>query len=109
MHFNILPSQALLLKTFSYAPETGIITRIWGPTKRSDRYLNKAAGNIKADGYIYIGINKTLYLAHRIIWKMVYGCDPLDQIDHINRKRADNRIVNLRQATNTENQKNTLL
>jgi hypothetical protein len=36
----------------------------------------------------------------------VHGVWPEDQIDHINRDRADNRIENLREVTNKQNQQN---
>jgi hypothetical protein len=45
-------------------------------------------------------------LAHRVIWLLHSGQWPADQIDHINRIRTDNRICNLREATNRENQNN---
>lgn len=44
-------------------------------------------------------------MAHRVIWKMVYGHDP-DDIDHINGIRSDNRLMNLRNVTRAENLKN---
>jgi hypothetical protein len=39
----------------------------------------------------------------------VYGSFPPDQIDHINGVRYDNRIINLRAVTNTENCRNRAL
>ena len=49
------------------------------------------------------------YNAHRIIWLHYYGCWPKDQIDHINHDATDNRIINLREVSGFENQKNRTL
>jgi|TARA_R100000482_G_scaffold123244_1_gene72782 hypothetical protein len=49
------------------------------------------------------------YYAHRIIWLHYYGCWPKDQIDHINHDATDNRIINLREVSGFENQKNRTL
>ena len=49
------------------------------------------------------------YLTHRIIWLHYYGCWPKDQIDHINHDPTDNRIINLRDVTASENQRNRTL
>ena len=49
------------------------------------------------------------YLAHRVIWAMVTGDWPADQIDHINQNPADNRIANLRVVSNQENCRNQKL
>jgi len=46
------------------------------------------------------------YNAHRVIWLLVFGRWPENQIDHINQDRTDNRIVNLRDVTNECNAKN---
>lgn len=46
------------------------------------------------------------YYAHRIIWLHYYGCWPKDQIDHINHDTTDNRIINLREVSSSENLKN---
>ena len=74
------------------------------PTKNFD--MSKPAGKSEADGYRRIGVSGKLYLAHRLIWVHVHGVWPLHQIDHINHKRNDNRIENLREATNPENGRN---
>lgn len=57
------------------------------------------------DGYMCGRFNGIHYLAHRIIWKISTGRDPL-HIDHINGDRADNRLINLRSIHPSENAKN---
>ena len=37
---------------------------------------------------------------------MVHGRDPLNEIDHKNQHRCDNRLLNLREATHSENNHN---
>jgi hypothetical protein len=49
------------------------------------------------------------YLAHRIIWLHYYGCLPKNEIDHINHDPTDNRIINLREVTHSENHRNRTL
>jgi hypothetical protein len=45
-------------------------------------------------------------MAHRLAWLWHYGEWPT-QVDHINRVKSDNRIENLRLATNSQNRANT--
>jgi hypothetical protein len=59
-------------------------------------------------GYITIRVIYKSYLAHRLAWLYVHGEWPENLIDHINNNRSDNRICNLRKATKTENNRNTL-
>ena len=95
-------TQKELKKHLHYNPGTGIFTR-----------LACSANNVKAgdiagclhNGYIEIRVNKKRYLAHRLAWFYVHGEWP-EQIDHINHIRDDNRLFNLRDATNLENGKN---
>jgi hypothetical protein len=61
-------------------------------------------------GYIYPGVwfeNKTYrFFAHIFAWYVTYSKMPDNQIDHINGVRDDNRIINLRDVTNQQNQQN---
>lgn len=74
------------------------------------RYADKEAFTSKQNcGYVQGGILGRGYLAHRVAWLLVTGAWPIDQIDHINSDRTDNRISNLREVSNLENSKNMSL
>lgn len=62
----------------------------------------EAFNTLNTKGYFYGRLLEQRYLRHRVIWKMAHGNDP-DEIDHINRNPADNRIENLRASTRSEN------
>lgn len=64
------------------------------------------AGCLHHKGYVVITIGKKQYQAHRLAWLYVHGKYPEAQIDHINNVRSDNRISNLRQATQAQNCQN---
>jgi hypothetical protein len=74
------------------------------PANRVD--MSKPAGSVKARGHREIMFKGKLYKAHRLIFLYVYGRLPDNDIDHINGKPLDNRIENLRDVTQQENNKN---
>jgi hypothetical protein len=65
------------------------------------------AGHVGADGYRTIMIDGKAYKAQRLAWLLHTGSWPKDQIDHANRIKDDNRFVNLREATKSQNQINS--
>jgi hypothetical protein len=87
----------------NYDPETGVFT--WNAKRRKCTPGGKAGCRMK-NGYDVIRLDNALHLAHRLAWFYVTGKWPSDQIDHVNGDRADNRFVNLREATNIENAHN---
>jgi len=96
-----LPSQEYLNELFTYNPETGTLTR--KKTVRSNAKEGQIIKSKTGDGYYRVSVDNVSYKIHRLIWKMYYGEDPADlQIDHINRDRTDNRIINLRVSTSQE-------
>lgn len=89
-------------RLFNYDPDTGIFTR------RINRYKYRAGevAGYKCHGYIRIKIIKPTYSAHRLAWLYVYGVWPEGEIDHINGITNDNRIVNLRSVSHSQNSEN---
>ncbi|EOM9281775.1 HNH endonuclease, partial [Escherichia coli] len=69
------------------------------------RVKGSIAGGVSG-GYICISINNVLYYAHRLAWFYVYKKWPPKFIDHVNGNRLDNRISNLRLATEEQNARN---
>jgi hypothetical protein len=65
------------------------------------------AGLTNKEGYRYLRIGRVVYKASRLMWFYVHGEWPAGQIDHKNRDRADDRISNLRNCTQSENKSNS--
>jgi len=57
-------------------------------------------------GYLKFKVGQKIIKAHCIAWALHYGEWPKQEIDHINRVKNDNRIVNLRDVSHTENMRN---
>ncbi|MFW5402706.1 HNH endonuclease [Yersinia sp. 1252 StPb PI] len=90
-----------LKKILHYDSETGVFT--WKIYRRHNVGVGSTAGSPSNKGYIQIKVDGVSYKAHRLAWFYVHGRWPVEQIDHINQIKGDNRICNLREATNSQN------
>lgn len=93
-----------LREVLDYNPETGKFT--WKKRISDKCPVGVSAGSIR-NGRITITIYKRRYHASRLAFAMCYGRWADGQIDHINRDPLDNRIINLREATHSQNLANT--
>ena len=93
-----------LRSVLHYSPETGIFT--WKVSTARRVKVGDRAGSLDGDGYPRIRVCSRLYLAHRLAWLYTYGEWPKLTIDHINRKKSDNRIANLRDVSHKQNNQN---
>ena len=90
---DTLPPEAYGL---SYDPESGHFTR----NGRRAGYINRSLG------YVLISVRNKPEYAHRLAFLFMTGRFP-DGVDHINGDRSDNRWSNLREATQSQNMRNS--
>jgi len=106
-----------LRQLLRYEPETGELfwcerdasafpnlrTQMWFKSRFEGR---EALTADNGRGYKVGNVSGFKMRAHRVAWAIYYGCWPEGEIDHINGRRGDNRIANLRDVSAAENSKN---
>lgn len=90
----------------NYCPETGIFTRAITTGYRGMHKAGDIVGSTRRNGYVFVGIERRQYAAHRLAWVIMCGAWPKADIDHIDGNRNNNRFINLREATRSENNQN---
>jgi hypothetical protein len=93
-----------LRELLHYDPDTGVLT--WLVSTGNRVRIGDAAGYARSDGYRGIKVGGQRFLVHRLAWLYVHGEFPSADIDHINGIPDDNRLANLRLATNSQNMGN---
>ena len=95
---KVMPKPEILHARYSYDPETGVVIhKITG--KQIAGRCKRGYGRLRIDGHSY--------QLHRVIWVLMTGEDPGEQlVDHINREPRDNRWSNLRLVSAEQNQHN---
>lgn len=92
-----------VLELLRYEPETG---NFYWRMRRGPNVAGRGAGGPNSGGYHQIKIDGRIYYTHRLVWLVETGEWPPQGVDHINRLPADNRFVNLREASQAQNQQN---
>jgi hypothetical protein len=76
----------------------------------NSRFAGRPAGTMLASGRVHIcltiGGREQLIYSPRIVWALVHGSWPADQLGHKNQNRADDQLRNLREATHAQNHQN---
>lgn len=103
-----LPSRDLLARLLRYDPETGLL--YWlacdAVPHTPARTPGKRAFSCRtAKGYYRGGLLGRNVMAHRAVWKLHHGTDPIE-IDHIDGNPGNNRIENLRAVDRQGNVRN---
>lgn len=90
-----------LREVLRYDPETGVW--IWIKTLAPRGKEGTRAGYVRPDGYRLIRIDGRLYRSNRLAHLYMTGEWPPALIDHKNLDSSDDRWLNLRAASGTEN------
>jgi hypothetical protein len=93
-----------LCSLLDYNAETGVF--VWLASTNGRIKAGDIAGYTNNKGYLVIECCGYAHKAHRLAWMLAHGVWPKFQIDHIDGDKMNNRLENLREATNTENQWN---
>jgi hypothetical protein len=100
---NNLLTQDDVVQLLNYDASTGVFS--WKKKRRGVK-TGISLGSDNGFGYLRITVlGKSVY-AHRLAWFYVHGVWP-ETIDHINGCKSDNRIVNLKNCSISENNQNT--
>lgn len=94
-----------LREVLTYDADTGEFRWRVRPSNRVR--VGDVAGHLEPfRGYVLLRIDGRMYLGHRLAWLYAHGSWPTLQIDHRDGDRANNRIANLREATQVQNSAN---
>lgn len=102
-HIAPLPDIQTLQKYLTYHPDTGELTWNAGLPYAKQRQAGRTAGTMSKGGYLRTSIERKMYANNRIAWKMYYGFDPVGVVDHEDGDKLNNRISNLRDASQRQN------
>lgn len=95
-----------LVRLVSYDPETGILTRKVRTANRVK--VGDKIGSLSGNGYLIGCIGGLYAYVHQFAWFYVNGVWPDHDIDHRDLNKTNNRIENLRKATESQNSGNIL-
>lgn len=97
-----------LKECIAYNPDTGFVFWKDRPLHHfknkshmqtvNEQCAGKRIDMVNSHGYIRFTINRSTYLLHRVIWKLMTGYDSELFIDHIDTNRLNNKWKNLRET-----------
>lgn len=102
-----LPTLERLRELFILDPNTGRLTR----RIQAGTYGGKPGSAVGhySEGYLQVSVDNRMIAVHRIVFAIHHGRWAVEQIDHINGIRDDNRPENLRECSRQQNSTNRKL
>lgn len=91
---------AFYASKLAYDPLTGTVIR------KDGRFAGVPVTSRTYKGYGSWNSGGKTRVLHRVVWAIFYGNESSLSIDHINGDKFDNRIENLRECTNAQNNQN---
>jgi hypothetical protein len=86
----------LIRDSFDYSPDTGKLR--WKIKPSHNVEVGYIAGRLHENGHIEVRLSGRVYMAHHLVWAIIYGVLPKKTLLHINGNRQDNRLENLQEA-----------
>ncbi len=106
MRFKLMPPLERLQGVLDYDPGSGVFR--WKVNRSSNARFGEVAGSLANTGYVFLTLDNSRYLAHRVAWYLQTGNDPSDGIvDHRDGVKSNNSWPNLRLGTQADNQANS--
>lgn len=106
IHYSskVRPTQERVKEALNYCRETGLFH--WKEPRRGRMFLSVAGHIDSSTGYRRIVLDDRSYYAAKLAWLHTFGEYPEYVVDHINRIKDDDRLVNLRLASQSDNMAN---
>lgn len=96
------------LKTvIRYDAETGLLW--WTARVANNVFAGDEAGATDGQGYKHFQYKGVHYPCHQVAWAFSHGAWPKHGVDHEDADRGNNRLTNLREATQSQNSANRRL
>lgn len=97
-------TQERVKKLFDYREDGSLI---WKARPAQGVQIGDIAGSLSGCGYLHVQVGGRKYRTHRLVWLWHHGYFPEKGLDHIDRNRLNNRINNLKEASQMCNMRNT--
>ena len=93
-------TQQTLMDLLDYIPDTGVF--LW-KTATDNHEIGDFAGTPDGIGYLKIYHDYNMYFLHRLAILYITGAYPVEDVDHIDGDKLNNRLCNLRACSTVEN------
>lgn len=99
-NYSMIITSTYLNEILHYDPLTGALSNKIDRGKAKKGFVHHSRNT---SGRIIVTLHNKTYIAHRVIWCMMTGLWPEEQIDHKDGDHLNNRWDNLREATLRQN------